>query len=195
MHYVFDTPDDTFVWDVGHQAYTHKILTGRKDLMSTLRQKGGISGFTKRSESEHDAFGAGHASTSISAALGFAHARDKNNSNHKAELQVALRSLDSKNSNRDSNMLTYTEALDFPEIKFKSIKIIMDGDSVNIEGELSFHGVTNTINSIAKINMLDGLEVDGTFLINLNDYNIDPPTLMFIRIDDIIKIEYFISAN
>ena len=72
MHYVFDTPDDTFVWDVGHQAYTHKILTGRKDLMSTLRQKGGISGFTKRSESEHDAFGAGHSSTSISAALGIA---------------------------------------------------------------------------------------------------------------------------
>ena len=71
----------------------------------------------------------------------------------------------------------------------------MDGDSVKIEGELSFHGVTNTINSIAKINMLDGLEVDGTFLINLNDYNIDPPTLMFIGIDDIIKIEYFISAN
>ncbi len=72
MHYVFDTPDDTFVWDVGHQAYTHKILTGRKDLMSTLRQKGGLSGFTKRSESEHDAFGAGHSSTSISAALGIA---------------------------------------------------------------------------------------------------------------------------
>ena len=92
-------------------------------------------------------------------------------------------------------MLTSTEALDFPEIKFKSIKIIMYGDSVKIEGELSFHGVTNTINSIAKINMLDGLEVDGTFLINLNDYNIDPPTLMFIRINDIIKIEYFISAN
>ena len=72
MHYVFDTPNDTFVWDVGHQAYTHKILTGRKDLMSTLRQKDGLSGFTKRSESEHDAFGAGHSSTSISAALGIA---------------------------------------------------------------------------------------------------------------------------
>ena len=72
LHYVFDTPNDTFVWDVGHQAYTHKILTGRKELMSSLRQKGGISGFTKRSESEHDAFGAGHSSTSISAALGIA---------------------------------------------------------------------------------------------------------------------------
>ena len=72
MHYVFDTPNDTFVWDVGHQAYSHKILTGRKDLMSSLRQKDGLSGFTKRSESEHDAFGAGHSSTSISAALGIA---------------------------------------------------------------------------------------------------------------------------
>ena len=72
LHYVFDTPNDTFVWDVGHQAYTHKILTGRKELMSSLRQKDGISGFTKRSESEHDAFGAGHSSTSISAALGIA---------------------------------------------------------------------------------------------------------------------------
>ena len=72
MHYVFDTPEDSFVFDVGHQAYTHKILTGRLDKMSTLRQKNGISGFTKRSESEHDSFGAGHASTSISAALGIA---------------------------------------------------------------------------------------------------------------------------
>ena len=78
-HYVFDSPDDTFVWDVGHQAYTHKILTGRKDLMSTLRQKDGLSGFTKRSESEHDVFGAGHSSTSISAALGIAMANKLNN--------------------------------------------------------------------------------------------------------------------
>lgn len=72
MHYVFNTPDDSFVFDVGHQAYTHKILTGRKDRMPTLRKKDGLSGFTKRSESEHDAFGAGHSSTSISAALGIA---------------------------------------------------------------------------------------------------------------------------
>ena len=87
MHYVFDTPNDTFVWDVGHQAYTHKILTGRKDLMSTLRQKGGLSGFTKRSESEHDAFGAGHSSTSISAALGIAIA---NKLQHKSDTSIAV---------------------------------------------------------------------------------------------------------
>ena len=79
MHYVFDSPSDNFIWDVGHQAYTHKILTGRKDLMSTLRQKDGLSGFTKRSESEHDVFGAGHSSTSISAALGIAMANKINN--------------------------------------------------------------------------------------------------------------------
>ena len=72
MHFVFDSPDDSFVWDVGHQAYTHKVLTGRKGMMRTLRQKDGLSGFTKRSESEHDVFGAGHSSTSISAALGIA---------------------------------------------------------------------------------------------------------------------------
>ena len=84
MHYVFDTPDDSFVFDVGHQAYTHKILTGRKDKMPTLRKKDGLSGFTKRSESEHDAFGAGHSSTSISAALGIAIGNKVNQVNHKS---------------------------------------------------------------------------------------------------------------
>ena len=72
LHYVFDTPQDRLVWDVGHQAYPHKILTGRRERMCTLRQKDGISGFPKRSESEYDAFGVGHSSTSISAALGMA---------------------------------------------------------------------------------------------------------------------------
>src|SRR5688500_4573390 len=72
LHYVFDTPRDRLVWDVGHQAYPHKILTGRRDRIRTLRQGGGLSGFTRRSESEYDPFGAAHSSTSISAALGFA---------------------------------------------------------------------------------------------------------------------------
>jgi 1-deoxy-D-xylulose-5-phosphate synthase len=72
LHYVFNTPDDKLVWDVGHQAYPHKILTGRRDRIRTLRQPGGLSGFTKRTESEYDPFGAAHSSTSISAALGFA---------------------------------------------------------------------------------------------------------------------------
>jgi 1-deoxy-D-xylulose-5-phosphate synthase len=72
LHYVFNTPDDKLIWDVGHQAYPHKIVTGRRDRIRTLRQGGGLSGFTRRSESEYDPFGAAHSSTSISAALGFA---------------------------------------------------------------------------------------------------------------------------
>src|SRR6266571_5097054 len=82
LHYVFDTPRDRLVWDVGHQAYPHKILTGRRELIRTLRQGGGLSGFTKRAESEYDAFGAAHSSTSISAALGMAVARDLDGKGH-----------------------------------------------------------------------------------------------------------------
>ena len=77
LHHVYETPDDILIWDVGHQAYPHKILTGRRDRIRTLRQGGGLSGFTKRSESVYDPFGAAHASTSISAALGFCAARDR----------------------------------------------------------------------------------------------------------------------
>jgi 1-deoxy-D-xylulose-5-phosphate synthase len=76
LHYVFDTPNDKLIWDVGHQAYPHKILTGRRDRIRTLRAGGGLSGFTKRAESEYDCFGAAHSSTSISAGLGMAVARD-----------------------------------------------------------------------------------------------------------------------
>lgn len=76
LHYVYNTPTDKLIWDVGHQGYIHKILTGRKESLKTIRQKDGISGFLKRSESEYDVFGAGHATTSISAALGIAAARD-----------------------------------------------------------------------------------------------------------------------
>ncbi|HYN44092.1 MAG TPA: 1-deoxy-D-xylulose-5-phosphate synthase, partial [Thermoanaerobaculia bacterium] len=76
LHHVFDTPRDLLVWDVSHQCYPHKVLTGRRDRLHTIRQKGGLSGFTSRAESEYDVFGAAHASTSISAALGMAAARD-----------------------------------------------------------------------------------------------------------------------
>src|SRR5919106_4613781 len=82
MHYVFDTPQDRLVWDVGHQAYAHKILTGRRDQLHTIKQPGGLSGFLRREESEYDAFGAGHASTSLSAALGMAIARDRRGESH-----------------------------------------------------------------------------------------------------------------
>ncbi|QNM83444.1 1-deoxy-D-xylulose-5-phosphate synthase [Sphingomonas sabuli] len=84
VHYVFDTPGDKLIWDVGHQAYPHKIVTGRRDRIRTLRQGGGLSGFTKRSESEYDPFGAAHSSTSISAALGFAIANKLSGSNGRA---------------------------------------------------------------------------------------------------------------
>ncbi|MHB1311557.1 MAG: 1-deoxy-D-xylulose-5-phosphate synthase [Gemmatimonadaceae bacterium] len=83
LHYAFDTPRDQLVWDVGHQGYPHKVLTGRRDQMSTLRQEGGLSGFLKRAESPYDAFGAGHAATSISAALGIAAGRDVNHEDFK----------------------------------------------------------------------------------------------------------------
>ena len=76
IHSVFDTPDDKLIWDVGHQCYPHKVLTGRRDRIRTLRKGGGLSGFTKRAESEYDPFGAAHSSTSISAGMGFAVARD-----------------------------------------------------------------------------------------------------------------------
>src|SRR5690348_1793474 len=76
LHYVFDTPNDRLIWDVGHQAYPHKIITGRRDRIRTLRMGGGLSGFTRRSESEYDPFGAAHSSTSISAGLGMAVGRD-----------------------------------------------------------------------------------------------------------------------
>jgi len=82
LHYTFDTPNDIIIWDIGHQSYPHKILTGRKNDLHTLRKANGISGFTKRDESIYDHFGAGHCSTSISAALGFAVARDLNNEQH-----------------------------------------------------------------------------------------------------------------
>jgi 1-deoxy-D-xylulose-5-phosphate synthase len=84
LHYVFNTPDDRLVWDVGHQTYSHKILTGRREAMATLRQLGGIAGFPKRAESEYDAFGAGHSSTSISAALGMAVAAQAEGSDRRA---------------------------------------------------------------------------------------------------------------
>src|SRR6476660_769162 len=83
LHFVFQTPLDQLVWDVGHQGYPHKLLTGRNTKMETLRQEGGVSGFLKRSESPYDAFGAGHAATAISAALGMAAARDINGDSFK----------------------------------------------------------------------------------------------------------------
>src|SRR6185436_11548985 len=93
LHYVFDTPSDKVIWDVGHQAYPHKIVTGRRDRIRTLRQEGGLSGFTKRSESEYDPFGAAHSSTSISAGLGMAVARDLAGSNNNMSAGMAYEAM------------------------------------------------------------------------------------------------------
>ncbi|MFN7458062.1 MAG: 1-deoxy-D-xylulose-5-phosphate synthase N-terminal domain-containing protein, partial [Gemmatimonas sp.] len=95
LHAVFDTPTDQIVWDVGHQGYPHKLLTGRNDRMETLRQEGGLSGFLKRTESEYDAFGAGHAATAISAALGMAAGRDVMGESFKAVAVIGDGSLGS----------------------------------------------------------------------------------------------------
>src|SRR5690606_10267504 len=84
LHYVYDTPDDRLVWDVGHQAYPHKILTGRRERMISLRQKDGLAAFPRRTESDYDTFGVGHSSTSISAALGMAIAARMQGSKRKA---------------------------------------------------------------------------------------------------------------
>ena len=83
LHYVFDAPRDKIIWDVGHQSYTHKIITGRRERFRSLRQYGGILGFPCREESEYDAYNTGHASTALSAALGLAVARDKKKETHK----------------------------------------------------------------------------------------------------------------
>ena len=82
LHYVFDTDEDRLIWDVGHQTYAHKLVTGRRQEFHTIRRKGGLSGYPRRDESPYDAFGVGHSSTSISAALGMAVARDRQNQKH-----------------------------------------------------------------------------------------------------------------
>ena len=89
LHYVFNTPKDKIVFDTGHQSYAHKLLTGRQSKFRTIRQKGGLSGFPKRSESKYDTFGVGHASTALSAALGMAIARDQKKSDSKVIALVA----------------------------------------------------------------------------------------------------------
>ena len=113
MHYVFDTPDDKLVWDVGHQAYAHKILTGRRDRMETIKQYGGLSPFLRRDESEYDTFGAGHASTSLSAALGMAVARDKKKEDFHVCAMIGDSSLSGRNGDgSDQSSRTFENALD-----------------------------------------------------------------------------------
>ena len=123
LHYVFDTPNDKIVFDVGHQGYPHKILTGRKDLLHTIRQKDGISGFLKRSESVYDAFGVGHASTSISAALGMSVANELATPNLHKKNEILRQSTTNQDNDND-----------------KFIAVIGDG---SLTGGLAFEGLNN----------------------------------------------------
>ena len=149
LHYVFNTPDDILVWDVGHQAYVHKLLTGRYDQFETLRQQGGLSGFLKRSESPYDAFGAGHASTSISAALGFAVAR---NHLHKKHNVVAIIG--------DGSMTggMAFEALNNAGISNENMTIILNDNKMSISPNVG--GVSKYLNRIISDPIYNKVRVD-----------------------------------
>ena len=125
LHYLFDTPRDLLLWDVGHQAYGHKILTGRKDIFHTNRQLGGISGFPKREESEYDAFGVGHSSTSISAALGMAIASSLKGETDKQHIAVI------GDASIASGMAF--EALNHAGVSDANILIILNDNAIGID--------------------------------------------------------------
>ncbi|MGQ9819399.1 MAG: 1-deoxy-D-xylulose-5-phosphate synthase [Candidatus Kapaibacteriales bacterium] len=128
LHYVFNTPEDKIIIDTGHQGYPHKIITGRRDLLPTIRQKGGISGFLKRSESEYDVFGAGHASTSISAALGVATARDLLGANFKVVAVVGDGAL--------TGGLAF-EAMNNCGVQKRNIIVILNDNNISIDPNVS----------------------------------------------------------
>ncbi|MEJ5245346.1 MAG: 1-deoxy-D-xylulose-5-phosphate synthase [Bacteroidota bacterium] len=148
LHYVFDTPSDKIVFDVGHQGYPHKILTGRRDTLHTIRQKGGLSGFIKPSESEYDAFGVGHASTSISAALGIATARDLKGENYKVAAVIGDGSM--------TGGLAF-EAMNNAGVQKKDIIVILNDNNMSIDANVSafsnyFNEIfaSSTVQSIRK---------------------------------------------
>ena len=110
-------------------------------------------------------------------------------------VEVALNSFDSRISSRDSNMLYYTDALDYPIVRFVSTNIEIYGDSLKINGDLSFHGVIKNINSVARVNFDDGVEVAGSFAIELSDFNVKRPTFLLMQIANTIKIDYAFQAE
>ncbi len=124
LHHVFNAPKDKIIWDVGHQAYGHKILTGRRDLFHTNRKYKGVSGFPKISESEYDAFGVGHSSTSISAALGMAAARDHKNEDHQVVAVIGDGSL--------TGGMAY-EALNNAGHEKKNMLVILNDNNISID--------------------------------------------------------------
>jgi 1-deoxy-D-xylulose-5-phosphate synthase len=128
LHYVFNTPSDKIIFDTGHQGYPHKVLTGRRDSLHTIRKKGGLSGFLKRSESEYDVFGAGHASTSISSALGIATARDFNEKNYKVIAVIGDGAM--------TGGLAY-EAMNNIGVQKRDIIVILNDNNISIEPNVS----------------------------------------------------------
>lgn len=128
LHYVFDTPEDKIIFDTGHQGYPHKVLTGRRDLLPTIRQFGGISGFLKRTESEYDVFGAGHASTSISAALGIATARDLLGEDYKVVAVIGDGAL--------TGGLAF-EAMNNCGVQKRNIIVILNDNNISIDPNVS----------------------------------------------------------
>lgn len=147
LHYVFNTPKDKIVFDTGHQGYPHKVLTGRKDKLHTIRQYGGLSGFLKRSESEYDIFGAGHASTSISAALGLATARDIKHDNFKVVSVIGDGAM--------TGGLAF-EALNNCGVQQRDILVIMNDNNFSISPNVS--AISNYFNKIYTSNTVQRLK-------------------------------------
>lgn len=146
LHYVFNTPTDKIIFDTGHQGYPHKILTGRREMLQTIRQYGGISGFLKRSESPYDAFGAGHASTSISAALGMATARDLQNKDFKVVAVIGDGAM--------TGGMAY-EAMNNIGVQKRDIVVILNDNNISIEPNVSaFSNYFNEFFASSAVNNL-----------------------------------------
>lgn len=149
LHYVYNTPEDILIWDVGHQAYVHKLLTGRYDRFETLRQQGGLSGFLKRSESPYDAFGAGHASTSISAALGFAVARNHLKKKHNVVAIIGDGSM--------TGGMAF-EAINNAGVSKQNMTIILNDNKMSISPNVG--GVSKYLNRIISDPVYNKMRVD-----------------------------------
>lgn len=166
LHYLFDTPHDQLVWDVGHQAYGHKILTGRKDIFHTNRQLNGISGFPKRSESEYDAFGVGHSSTSISAALGMAIASSLQGNEEKQHIAVI------GDASIASGMAF--EALNHAGVSNANLLIVLNDNAIGIDPSVGalkeYLTKVKTDRSLAKNNIIRALNFDYSGPIDGHDF-------------------------
>jgi 1-deoxy-D-xylulose-5-phosphate synthase len=178
IHYVFDTPRDRLIWDVGHQAYPHKILTGRKDRIRTLRQGGGLSGFTKRSESEYDPFGAAHSSTSISAGLGMAVARDLSGGDNQVIAVIGDGAITAG--------MAY-EALNNAGALKSKLLVILNDNAMSIAGPvgaLSKHldSLTGADSAVRPASLFDSLGM--TYLGPIDGHNLDVLVPMLERIRD-----------